>query len=255
MALATLVFWMGRTQFAHIPPSKDYLKQFTEKSTQRDLAKLWLIFAFVVLFWALFDQIGTLWQVQSRGLDRVLPEWVPFFSGHELLPAQVSAVFNPLFILLLVPIFHRLVYPFITVSPLWKIGAGLWLTAIAFLVTTILQYLIESGLRLHVGWQIFACLILTAAEVLVSITCLEFAYSQAPKSMKSFVMAMFLLTVALGNYLASFLKFLICNGSGVPSVSTLEEFAFWTLLMGIASLFYIFVSRRYRLYEHMHETG
>ena len=72
---------------------------------------------------------------------------------------------------------------------------------LAFFIASIIQEFLDNGHQLHIGWQIFACFILTASEVMVSITCLEFAYTQAPRSMKSFVMALFLLTVSLGNYL------------------------------------------------------
>ncbi len=53
--------------------------------------------------------------------------------------------------------------------------------------------------RVSIWWQILAYLVLTTSEVLVSITALEFAYTQAPKRMKSIVMGLFLLTVTLGN--------------------------------------------------------
>jgi POT family proton-dependent oligopeptide transporter len=46
-------------------------------------------------------------------------------------------------------------------------------------------------------------MVLTAAEVLVSVTCLEFSYTQAPPKMKSLVMSLYLLSVALGNVLTS----------------------------------------------------
>ena len=52
---------------------------------------------------------------------------------------------------------------------------------------------------------------------MVSITCLEFAYTQAPRSMKSLVMALFFLTVSLGNYLTSAVKFFLSD----PSVGSL----------------------------------
>ena len=39
------------------------------------------------------------------------------------------------------------------------------------------------------------------AEVLAIVTGLEFAYSQAPPSMRSMVVAVFYFTAALGNYL------------------------------------------------------
>ena len=94
MAFATLIFWMGRKQFAHIPPEgRNYFKHFTEKKvsfiTCGDISDIF----FCGLFWALFDQIGTLWQIQCRELDRLIPQWVPLWGGYELLPAQVSAVF------------------------------------------------------------------------------------------------------------------------------------------------------------------
>ncbi|UCG48453.1 MAG: hypothetical protein JSU94_01505, partial [Phycisphaerales bacterium] len=43
------------------------------------------------------------------------------------------------------------------------------------------------GYKPSLGWQFFAYIILTAAEVMVSITALEFAYTQAPKKMKSLI--------------------------------------------------------------------
>ena len=112
MALATLLFWMGRKKFVHIPPKGiKYFAEFSTFRTWKVLGRIWMIFSFVVLFWALFDQIGTLWQIQCRQLDRLMPSWLPILGGRELLPAQVSAVFNPLFILLLVPVFNRFIYP------------------------------------------------------------------------------------------------------------------------------------------------
>ena len=150
--------------------------------------------------------------------------------GRELLPAQVSAVFNPLFILLLVPVFNRFIYPcinqFFPLTQLRKIGIGLWLMVLSFALVSCVQEFLQAGYSLHVGWQIFACLILTASEVMVSITCLEFAYTQAPNSMKSLVMAIFLLTVSLGNYLTSIVKFLLSDENGRSKLSGAAEFWF-----------------------------
>ena len=54
----------------------------------------------------------------------------------------------------------------------------------------------------NILWQIWAYLLLTSAEIMVSIVCLEFAYTQSPKSMKSMVMSLFLLSVFFGNTIA-----------------------------------------------------
>lgn len=55
--------------------------------------------------------------------------------------------------------------------------------------------------RITVWWQVFAYLILTIAEILVSITGLELAFVAAPATMKSFVTACWLSIVFLANLL------------------------------------------------------
>jgi len=254
MALATLVFWLGRKQFVHIPPvGAEFFKDLKRKENLWSLIKLWGVFSFVVLFWALFDQIGTLWQIQARALDRMIPEWVPLWGGYELIPAQVSAVFNPLFILLLVPIFSKFIYPRLEkrtrLTPLKKMGYGFWLMVLAFLIVSVVEELLFWGHDLHVFWQVLACLVLTASEVMVSITCLEFAYTQSPKSMKSLVMALFLLTVSLGNYLTSAIKFFLTGEAGQNILNGSAEFWFWTGLMAGGAILFSILSPHYRLKE------
>ena len=59
------------------------------------------------------------------------------------------------------------------------------LTVFAFGVSGYTEMLIASGgAPPTVWWQLLAFVIITVAEVMVSITCLEFAYTQAPKRMK-----------------------------------------------------------------------
>src|SRR5690606_1187434 len=59
------------------------------------------------------------------------------------------------------------------------------------------------GQRPSISWQILAFALLTTAEVMVSIVALEFAYTQAPKTMKSLVMCFYLAAVAVGNLLVA----------------------------------------------------
>ena len=53
----------------------------------------------------------------------------------------------------------------------------------------------------HILWQTIQYVLLTGAEVLVSLTCIIFAYSQAPKRYKVVIMSAWLLTSALGDLL------------------------------------------------------
>ena len=259
MAIATFAFWLGRKEFAHIPPlGKRYFTETFSSENLKPVLRLSIIFSFVVIFWALFDQIGTSWQIQARSLDRSLPSWLPIFGGSEMLASQVAAIWNPLFILLLIPIFSFGIYPFLSrffkVTPLRKMSIGFWIMGLAFGMVSIIQYFIDSGEILSVGWQVVACFFLTASEVMISITCLEFAYTQAPKSMKSLVMALYLLTVSLGNFLTSQVKFLLIMDDGTSWLSRVQEFWFWTIIVLIAAFAFIFVSRSYKPQEYLHES-
>jgi hypothetical protein len=61
------------------------------------------------------------------------------------------------------------------------------------------RWFVEPTNRVTVWWQVLAYLIITIAEVLISVTGLELAYAAAPKSMTGFVTACWLVSVGLGN--------------------------------------------------------
>jgi proton-dependent oligopeptide transporter, POT family len=200
MILATLVFVAGRSRYAHVPPAgKAWLDEIAKKENLALIGRLAIIYFFVACFWMLWDQAnGNTWtlQAQSSLMDKNLG------FGFVLLPSQIQVV-NGLFILALAPLFSYVVYPFLgkffTVTPLRKIGIGLFTIAASFLIVAWIEQRIQEGHTVSAWWQIFAYVILTAAEVLVSITALEFSYKQAPLRMKSFIMALFLLATSLGN--------------------------------------------------------
>lgn len=259
MGIATLVFWLGRHRFAHIPARGSiYFKETFSKDSLKPIFRLGIIFSFVIIFWALFDQIGTSWQIQARSLNRTIPEWIPFLGGFEMLASQVAAIWNPLFILLLIPLFSYFVYPFLgkffEVTPLNKMSLGFGVMTFSFCIVSVLQNTIDAGFYPSVGWQVLGCFFLTIAEVMISITCLEFAYTQAPQAMKSFVMAIFLLTVSLGNLLTSQVKFFLIKEDGSTRMSIGEEFWFWTIIAFITAVIFFFVSRRYKPVSYYHSS-
>tara|TARA_Y100000588_G_scaffold115391_1_gene126469 strand:- start:2552 stop:4012 length:1461 start_codon:yes stop_codon:yes gene_type:complete len=257
MLLATWVFWLGRNQFIHIQPrgGRAYFKETFSVEGKKAIGRISIIFAFIIMFWALFDQIGTSWQIQARSLDRSIPDWIPVFGGGEMLAAQVAAVFNPLFILLLIPLFNYLIYPFLarffTLTPLRKIGIGLFVMGLAFAMVAFVQVALDNGHTPHMGWQILACALLTSSEVMVSITGLEFAYTQAPRQMKSFILSLFLLTVSLGNILAGEVKAILINTDGSSKLPGAQEFWLWTGLIIITAVVFVFVARSYHPKEYL----
>ncbi len=200
MALATILFWMGRKKFIHIPPGG---KKFTRELFSREglvaIGKLLPLYLFIAMFWALFDQTGSSWVFQAQDMNR-------HFLGIDWLESQIQAI-NPLLILTFIPLFTFVVYPAIDkvykLTALRKIGIGLFLAAAAFGIVTLSQSWIDQGQRPSVAWQLLAYALLTASEVMVSIVALEFSYTQAPRNMKSLIMATFLLSVWAGNFLTS----------------------------------------------------
>ena len=123
---------------------------------------------------------------------------------------------------------------------------GLFLTVMAFTVPALIQRQLDNGSIPHITWQLTAYVLLTAAEVMVSITCLEFSYTQAPKTMKSFVMAFYFLSVSLGNLLTSAVNFLVQNDDGSSKLAGADYFWFFTGLMLITAVLFLFASHRYQ---------
>uniref|UniRef100_H3AP32 Solute carrier family 15 member 2 n=1 Tax=Latimeria chalumnae TaxID=7897 RepID=H3AP32_LATCH len=92
---------------------------------------------------------------------------------------------------------------------------------------------------IHITWQIPQYLLMTAGEVMFSITGLEFSYSQAPTSMKSVLQAGWLLTVAFGNLIVIIVaKAAIVNAIHFPS-QWVEFFLFAALLFVVSIIFAI----------------
>jgi POT family proton-dependent oligopeptide transporter len=161
------------------------------------------VFAFIPFFWALYDQNGSEWVLQVSYMDTM-------FLGINWLPQQVQAI-NPILILVLIPLFSILIFPGlqklgIKVTPLRKITVGFFIAAFSFIVIALIQESIDAGGRPNIVWQLLAFFILTVAEVLISITGLEYAYTKAPKTMKSVIMSFWLLTVSIGNILVTIIN-------------------------------------------------
>lgn len=216
MAVATVIFWLGRRSFVHVPPSGlDALREAFGPEARGALGRLVIVYCFVAVFWALFDQTGSSWVLQAAKLDRT-------FAGIEWLPSQVQAV-NPLLVLAFIPLFSYVVWPalerLVPLPPLARIALGLFLAAASFAIIAAAEWRIEAGARPTIGWQLAAYAVLTAAEIMVSVTCLEFSYTQAPLALKSIVMGLYLLSVSAGNLLAAGVNWATTGADGLPLIT------------------------------------
>ncbi|XP_042811975.1 solute carrier family 15 member 2 [Panthera leo] len=87
--------------------------------------------------------------------------------------------------------------------------------------------------KLSIAWQLPQYALVTAGEVMFSVTGLEFSYSQAPSSMKSVLQAAWLLTVAVGNIIV----LVVAQFSGL--VQWAEFILFSCLLLVVCLIFSI----------------
>jgi POT family proton-dependent oligopeptide transporter len=244
MVLATIFFWAGRRKFVHIPPGGlGFVKQIFSREGLGALLRLAIVYVFVAMFWSLWDQSsGGSWTLQAQHLDL---NWF----GMTLLPAQVQTA-NPILILLFIPVVNYVIYPlvdrFFILTPLRKIGIGLFLTAFSYVVIWYIQQMIDGGAKPSVNWQFLAYIILTLGETMVSITGLEFSYTQAPNKMKSAVMALWLFTVSMGNLFTAGVNYVIRNDDGSVKMNDQQYFLFFAGLMFAAAVVFVVVAMFYR---------
>lgn len=99
---------------------------------------------------------------------------------------------------------------------------------------------------LSIMWQLPQIVVMTAAEIMFSVTGLEFSFTQAPVSMKAVLQACWLLSVAIGNMIVV----VIAEIKFVDSQSA--EFAFFATLMLVNLLIFLFLARNYK-YSDMPE--
>jgi POT family proton-dependent oligopeptide transporter len=198
------------------------------------------VFAAVTLFWALFDQKSSSWVIQARLMD-------PHVGFGEIAPEQLQAA-NPFLVMTLIPLFTWGVFPFlerrgVSLAPLRKMTAGMFVTVLSFAAAAIVQTFIDDGHAPNLLWQLPQYVLLTTGEVLVSVTGLEFSYTQAPRAMRSTIMSIWFLTVFLGNLLTAL----------VTKLVRLDGAAYFWLFAGlmlVAAFAFRLVARRYGRVVH-----
>jgi POT family proton-dependent oligopeptide transporter len=159
----------------------------------RAVLRILIVFALVTPFWSLFDQKSSTWVLQAANMSK--PSW---FS-----PAQMQAL-NPALVMLIIPFNNLVLWPALRKrgrepTQLGKMTLGIALAAVAWVIVGIMQLVLDGGTLFPITWQILPYIFLTMGEVLVSATGLEFAYSQAPLSMKGAIMSFWNLAVTVGN--------------------------------------------------------
>ena len=180
-------------------------------------------------------------------------------NGHGI-PNDLMQNFDPISIIVLIPILDRFVYPILRKAhilflPINRITVGFFVAALAVMYAAIVQHLIyisgpcfiaplcdasivdgvTQGNDIHIAIQTPAYIFVGVAEIFLSVTGLEYAYTKAPASMKSFVQSMYLLTNAFGSAIGLALvpvsadPYVIWLYTGLSVSSAITGVVFWVL--------------------------
>ncbi|XP_048525946.1 peptide transporter family 1-like isoform X3 [Dendroctonus ponderosae] len=175
MVLSILLFVLGKTFYKLKTPKRNIMLEFVQCSWCALLARLrrrapkhhhhWLdygkqdfdskliqdmkvVFAILLLFvplpifWSLFDQQGSRWTFQASHMDGNL-------FGSQIVPDQMQVI-NPLMVLVLIPLFDKLLYPLcekaqLLTNPLHRMVIGGMTAGLAFVGAGILELVLERS--------------------------------------------------------------------------------------------------------------
>lgn len=284
MGIATVIFWLGRKHYVRVPPTRESQRagffavtwyalmngsarkpgqgfwdvarnkfSDSEVDAAKSVGPILSIFALIPAFWALFDQSHSTWVLQGKQMATIplTGFWenaFGWFFGKQINAENMQST-NPVLVMILVPLFTLGIYPWLgkRVTPLRRMGCGMFFAVAAFVIVGWLQQRIEAGEQLSVAWQILPYVFLTAGEVLISATGLEFAFTQAAPEMKSTIMSFWLITIALGNALVSIITSMLSSDAGGSSGAVSSgRFFLYAGMTCVVGVLFILVAMQYR---------
>jgi POT family proton-dependent oligopeptide transporter len=236
----------------------------------RAVFRVLVVFALVTPFHSLFDQKATTWVLQGGNMHS--PAWEFDLGGRGIWELKFSAsqmqALNPLLVMILIPFNNAVLYPFLRrrgwePTSLRRMTVGLAFAGFAWVAAGIIQLMMDGHVgadgkiadaeKISIMWQILPYVLLTFAEVLVSATGLEFAYSQAPLAMKSVIMSFWNLTTTIGNLWVLIVNETIRNDSVLSTVEStgLSQTAF---LMFFFAVFAFLTTIVFKLYVRRYQV-
>jgi POT family proton-dependent oligopeptide transporter len=261
MFIATIVFWLGNRHYVKVPPTggdnpDSFMRIVWTKLTKKEPAdqhhpkeavegvhavfRLLVVFLFIPFFWMLFDQKASTWVLQANKMDREV-------FGITIEASQMQVI-NPALVMLLIPLLHGVIYPRLKAAghelkPIWRMAIGMGLGAGSYVVAGLIQVPMDAGQTMNIMWQLAPYVLLTIAEVMVSVTGLEFAYSKAPRSMKSTIMSLWNVNVMLANLV-------VAATAGLKVFSGASLFFIYAGISLLAAIGLGIVARRYKMVEY-----
>ncbi len=243
MVVSLGIFYFGKKYY----PKEDVRQvQRTKQTPQersedlRTLGRLSGLFVLVVFFWSIFDQSATTWTLFAR--DYMFLD-VNIFGWATRIPPDAIQAANPFLIVIMTPLFawiwsrtdrdetHRLPSPH-------KMLIGFLLVIMCMGLMSVAGFVGLSS-KVSILWEVLAYILLTAAELCISVVGLQLAFEEAPDRMKSMITGIWLCTVFLGNLLAGIFVHLYDKMEPGP------YFGIMTAMMALVGVAFYFVGKRF----------
>ncbi|MBW0494124.1 hypothetical protein O181_033839 [Austropuccinia psidii MF-1] len=210
------------------------------------------VFLWFPIYWLTYNQMNNNLTSQAAVLNT-----------HGL-PNDILSNLDPLTLIILIPICDKLLYPAlrrakIDFSPIKRITAGFLVGALAMAWAALTQHWIYQRsicgnkaadsscppVDLSVWIQTPSYVLIALSEIFASITGLEYAFTLAPKNMRSLVTALFLFQTAISNAIGEAFNPLSSDPLLIWNYGTMSVIAF---VAGV--VFYFF----YRKLDSEHDT-
>jgi len=213
------------------------------------------VFTVYPIYWLLYNQLFSNFILQAQWME--LPSWMS---------VDQPPVLDPLLLVVTLPFMDSVFFPTLRkmgleCGPIWRITIGFLIISVTFLLVGGIQaaiaargsweadedgdgdevYVLREGYdkRVSVWWQVVPYCGIALSEIFTSVSGLEFAYSQAPASMKSLVMSLYLCTTAVGSVIGIAVSPLM-----VPANFAVMFFVMGGVMLGVAAVFWVLASRR-----------
>jgi POT family proton-dependent oligopeptide transporter len=249
MVVSLGIFFIGKKHY----PEEDARARFREEKTPEQrkeerqvLVRLSGLFLLVIFFWSVFDQAYSTWTLFAR-------DYMILDTPFGRIPPDAVQGLNPVFIIVLTPFFawlwsrtdkdetHRLSSP-------KKMLIGFFLVILCMVtMSTAGFFAVEQ--KVSILWEVAAYILMTMAELCISVIGLQMAFEEAPDRMKSVITGIWLFTVTLGNILAGYFARIYTQTT--PGV----YYALMTGIIVVVTILFYFVGKRFERTSSANNKG
>jgi POT family proton-dependent oligopeptide transporter len=243
MAVSLGIFYLGKKHYPKEDVRKIQREQKTPEQKREDrkvLIRLSGLFLLVVFFWSIFDQSYSTWTLFAR--DYMILD-INIFSWTWSIPPDAIQSLNPVLIVIMTPLFAW-IWSKTDKDEIRKISSprkmlfGFILVILCMGLMTIAGY-IGIKERVSIMWELGAYLLITMAELCISVVGLQLAFEEAPDRMKSMITGVWLCTVFLGDSLAAWFSRIYTETT--PG----NYFGMMTIMIAVVTVLFYYVGKRF----------